>query len=427
MPKVKPPTAAKFQSTFFVLTDGKKRVLIPRPKTYQLDICGGELTDISPDIWETAVEMLSSVLVKEEEKESVPINTTVVKADEAEAAVSVNQFASSPLTAKVSEDTVVVEINFEGVVRSFRIKVTSPLRRVFLAALSAFGKPDYGFSPYTSCASDWYFTDEGARPCGDDTPATLYYVPGDTLYLDLLEKQKGGKPVIYLFSPRAIDASVCLTLTREWDLSVVYPVIPAKRTLDGGESVEWIVRTHPDGSLTERTTGLDVAYLFWEALTNHGAPPSPPSSPVPGHPPAQTFSPITSDLSPADSALLSVPEITPYLDAALRALGLHTEARTSFITYWLPALLKHTRVALRFVPQAAYEHTARLDIVPAPDVVTRVFMLFKGVAAEDVGAWPTGAEDPARWRAVVGVDVERAQDAGLFRVLEWGGMEVLRR
>ncbi|KAJ6470701.1 hypothetical protein DFH09DRAFT_1477427 [Mycena vulgaris] len=421
MPKVKPPTAAKSQSTSFVLTDGKKRVLIPRPKTYQvreqfkraataaasryfpkilapftlqtneLDICGGELTDISPDIWETAVEMLSSVLVKEEEKESVPINTTVVKADEAEAAVSVNQLASSPLTAKVSEDTVVVEINFEGVVRSFRIKVTSPLRRVFLAALAAFGKPDYGFSTGSHPTHPARVT--GISRTKAPAPAATTPPP------------RCGKPVIYLFSPRAIDASVCLTLTREWGLSVVYPVIPAKRTLDGGESVEWIVRTHPDGSLTERTTGLDVAYLFWEALTNHGAPPSPPSSPP----------------------LLSVPEITPYLEAALRALGLHTEARTSFITYWLPALLKHTRVALRFVPQAAYERAARLDIVPAPDVVTRVFMLFKGVAAEDVGAWPTGAEDPARWRAVVGVDVERAQDAGLFRVLEWGGMEVLRR
>ncbi|KAJ6542297.1 hypothetical protein DFH09DRAFT_1322410 [Mycena vulgaris] len=87
MPKVKAPTVSKStQSSFFVLTDGKKRVLVLGPgliwlaarrhfpliegpltlETAELDVCGGELTDISPDIWEMAVELLSSVLVKGE-------------------------------------------------------------------------------------------------------------------------------------------------------------------------------------------------------------------------------------------------------------------------------------------------------------------------------------------------------------------------
>jgi hypothetical protein len=30
------------------------------------------------------------------------------------------------------------------------------------------------------------------------------------------------------------------------------------------------------------------------------------------------------------------------------------------------------------------------------------------------------------WKAVVGIDMERALDTRLFRVLEWGGMEVLQ-
>jgi len=30
------------------------------------------------------------------------------------------------------------------------------------------------------------------------------------------------------------------------------------------------------------------------------------------------------------------------------------------------------------------------------------------------------------WKAVVGIDMERALDTSLFRVLEWGGTEVLR-
>ncbi len=41
--------------------------------------------------------------------------------------------------------------------------------------------------------------------------------------------------------------------------------------------------------------------------------------------------------------------------------------------YWLPSLLKHEYVALRFVAQSSYEKAAQMRISPTPDVVTRVF------------------------------------------------------
>ena len=95
-------------------------------------------------------------------------------------------------------------------------------------------------------------------------------------------------------------------------------------------------------------------------------------------------------------------------------------------------MLKHEYIALRFVPQDAYERAAALRITPTPDVVTRVFMLFRRVAVGDLGLWEaanartasTGADGARFWADVVGVDAERAVDSGLFRVLEWGGMEV---
>ena len=66
-----------------------------------------------------------------------------------------------------------------------------------------------------------------------------------------------------------------------------------------------------------------------------------------------------------------------------------------------------------------------LEIEPKPDVVTRVFMLFKGVDAAEL-AWEEARDrvGTVNWRAVVGVK-ETAMDEGVFRVLEWGGMEVL--
>lgn len=62
--------------------------------------------------------------------------------------------------------------------------------------------------------------------------------------------------------------------------------------------------------------------------------PSPPPSPVLGQPSVgEVFRPSLGDLSDSDSVLMPVSSITGYLDSALKVLGLHTEARTSFITY----------------------------------------------------------------------------------------------
>ncbi len=47
----------------------------------------------------------------------------------------------------------------------------------------------------------------------------------------------------------------------------------------------------------------------------------------------ETFDPSRPSLSPCNSILLPIGKIQVYLDAALKALMLHTEARTSFITY----------------------------------------------------------------------------------------------
>ena len=56
-------------------------------------------------------------------------------------------------------------------------------------------------------------------------------------------------------------------------------------------------------------------------------------------------------------------------------------------------------------------------------------MLFQGVDNDELGLWPAsqvkGSEDVGFWVGVVGVDVGRTLDKQLFRVIEWGGMEVL--
>jgi hypothetical protein len=46
----------------------------------------------------------------------------------------------------------------------------------------------------------------------------------------------------------------------------------------------------------------------------------------------ETFDPAHPSVNPGDSVLLPKSKVPIYLDAVLKALGLHTEARTSFIT-----------------------------------------------------------------------------------------------
>lgn len=56
-------------------------------------------------------------------------------------------------------------------------------------------------------------------------------------------------------------------------------------------------------------------------------------------------------------------------------------------------------------------------------------MLFRGIDRNDLSSWDGrwAKQDDAElgmWREHVGVKLERALDGKLFRVLEWGGMEI---
>lgn len=147
---------------------------------------------------------------------------------------------------------------------------------------------------------------------------------------------------------------------------------------------------------------------------------------------------------------LDIKRVPFYLDQALQTLTLNTEARTSFIMYekfpsflsyssltilqpdsryWLPSLLKHKHVALQFLPQKSYETAAPMTVTPKADVITRVFMLFRGIPEDKLDKWTEATaranEDASFWVKTVRVDTARALDSSLYRILEWGGMEVL--
>ncbi|KAI0719183.1 hypothetical protein C8T65DRAFT_736878 [Cerioporus squamosus] len=266
--------------------------------------------------------------------------------------------------------------------------------------------------------------------CDNRTLGQLGVHQNDFLYVTL--PQRGGKPVIYLFPPTSIpDVTVSVRLVPQWNFSHIYPVSDIKSLADGKHTVTWSVSASPSGALVEKSTGLELSYLFWEALSKVDARPSPPLSPVALNgvtTAVEHFDPALPSLEPSSPTAVILPftHLLPYLDSVLKSLTLHVAARNDFIAYWLPALSKKPYVAMRFLPQAAYERAAALEVIPAPDVVTRVFMLFRGVAEDEIGEWCEAHERAGRvnWVDVVGV-TPRALDMNRFRVLEWGGMEVV--
>jgi hypothetical protein len=156
------------------------------------------------------------------------------------------------------------------------------------------------------------------------------------------------------------------------------------RGKDGSSTTSWTVAASPDGTLVDKASSLSLSYLFWEAHAPslpHSPPLLPSDALLPL--PSSAFNPGRPSLDRSNAALLPFASFLSHLDKALTALSFHISARTDFITYWLPSFVRsHERgqqIAFRFLEQAAYEQAARLDVEPKPDVVTRVFLAFKGV------------------------------------------------
>jgi hypothetical protein len=86
-----------------------------------------------------------------------------------------------------------------------------------------------------------------------------------------MHSQAVRKPVIYLFPPsRLSDVTVELLLTSSWSFSAIYPL--PQTALTSGEkqqiapqSLTWTVDAEPDGRLVDKTSGVEVTYLYWEA------------------------------------------------------------------------------------------------------------------------------------------------------------------
>ncbi|KAK6826126.1 viral Ubiquitin [Apiospora arundinis] len=249
--------------------------------------------------------------------------------------------------------------------------------------------------------------------------------------IHMVSRTVGGKPAIYLLSPRPLhDVQVFLDLSWEWKFSVLYPPTEELPWHQKATRVRWTVDVQPDGTLKDKKTGLSCSYLFWEAEAQS--------------PDERLDEEDKSDLTTfhpsiprrfmqhaGDYEALPFDEFLPYLDSVLADLCLTTAMRTDFIVYWLPAFQRirdrGLQIKFTFVPQRAFMKAAGLEIrdnsrMPATE--TRIFMLFTGVDPLSLRRECYSFDGSKDWVRHVGLNKEVMEDTEAFRVLEWGGMEV---
>ncbi|KAG1788638.1 uncharacterized protein HD556DRAFT_1217365, partial [Suillus plorans] len=276
-------------------------------QTNQLDICEGQLVDITAETWDKVIESLTSVEVTRAEL-PLPIALPPSGSTGSDA-------GAISLPSNNNKIRVYLVLVYDDII-SAMIELSARVQElVDVVARELVGSTQYNFK------TTW----GGSRLDHNRSIGSYNILNGDSI--SFVTEQVSGNPVIYLYSSSDVDVSVKLSLSPEWSFSAIYPIVALKQ--EHGQHVEWNVCTHQDGSLTERNSGLDVSYLFWEARTNSDAFPHSPTSELQL---VDVLSPTSSTLGDMDSIVISVDKVTVYLDKLLKALGLHTEARTSFIT-----------------------------------------------------------------------------------------------
>ena len=188
---------------------------------------------------------------------------------------------------------------------------------------------------------------------------------------ELEEVEQVYKPVIYLYPEEETDVSVALDLDGE--LTCTYPSYN-----DG-----WDVTAEPDGRLFDHSSERYYDYLFWEG---------------------------TAGIPDGFDKAIVVPgdETAEFLEEYLTLAGLNDSEIDDFISFWLPKMQDNQYNLISF-PTEEYEEIAKLNVVPAPDTMIRVYMVFKPL--ED------NIEISEDNKLQMPKDVERNG----FTVVEWGG------
>lgn len=180
------------------------------------------------------------------------------------------------------------------------------------------------------------------------------------------------KPVIYLYPKEKIDVTVRLNYNGK--LTSTYP------KYENG----WNVTAYPDGKLINHSDGREYSYLFWEGIQD-----------------------VKYDME--RGFVVKGEETAQFLQNILGKMGLTPKEYNEFIVYWLPKMEINNYNLINF-QEKAYTDNAKLEIVPKPDSIIRVFMTYM----------------PLDKKIEIEEPVIKSFKRNGFTVVEWGGTELNR-
>ncbi len=177
------------------------------------------------------------------------------------------------------------------------------------------------------------------------------------------------KPVIYLYSPEQIKVDLKLKFSGKFIHT--YPTYK-----DG-----WEVTVKKDGRLESEGNMFD--YLFWEGQ----------------HDPVANLSDMK------QGSLVQKDDIIEFLEKSLTQMGLNDREKQDFISFWGSRLSEYESCFIHFATEQ-YDQKVPLQIIPKPDNVFRMFMVYMDGAEVDFKP--------------VEQQFEKINRSG-FTVIEWGG------
>jgi hypothetical protein len=180
------------------------------------------------------------------------------------------------------------------------------------------------------------------------------------------------KPVVYVYPE--FDTWINISLGIKGKMIFSYP-----KYKDG-----WKFIAHPSGKL--ETNGREFDYLFWDGLKSDD----------------------DWRYDKQEGFIVDSDSLIPFFENILPILGMNARETQDFITYWVPRMKKNESNYVHFLLGSQCEQVATMNIIPTPESLIRVYMLW-GNAEKEQG--------------VKGQTISPLKRKG-YTVVEWGGTEI---
>lgn len=244
----------------------------------------------------------------------------------------------------------------------------------------------------------------GTRLPNDPSTQDLVLDTRNIAKLAVVAKPPTAKFHLSIIPPTQQYCDVVLAASPYWRIGTTWP--PAETI--GDNKVKYFLRVHPGGGLEHFQTEMVATSLYYEAT------------------PEPSMIDPKELIAPRNSFAMPFRDFALHIMGVLDTLGLSLQARTNFINHNMAAFSSYQNVAYRFLPQPRI--SAAIDITISADncIFTRLFLLFRGVSEDDMGAYATAGEKEANnhnWRETVGWS-EDSKDPAYFRVLEISTLEL---